>query len=280
MNFTQAQQWGETSRPMVPPRGPERPLRGASGAPARRRRLPSRHPIVAGVCRLPRHPIVLVHGFLAFDAFGTGRLSRRYFRGIREFLEGLGCSVYVLSLPAAAAVSVRAAELVRQVNEIREAHVNIVAHSMGGLDARYAVAELGLAGRAAAVITLGTPHRGTPIADLVEPGAALVTGEGLHDLTTSRAAEFNAKVHDVRSVFYGSIVGASSSVQSCLSGGYEYLRRIVGPNDGVVPSESQQWGNVLGEVDADHLAQIGWSRRFDTRPLYGALMRQLAGIGC
>src|SRR5207249_8887306 len=43
--------------------------------------------------------------------------------------------------------------------------VNIVAHSMGGLDARYAISQLGLGGRVASLITIGTPHLGTPLAD-------------------------------------------------------------------------------------------------------------------
>ncbi|MFJ7334376.1 esterase/lipase family protein [Streptomyces sp. NPDC101116] len=44
----------------------------------------------------------------------------------------------------------------------REARVVIVAHSMGGLVARYWVAELGGAPWCRGIITLGTPHRGAP----------------------------------------------------------------------------------------------------------------------
>lgn len=230
--------------------------------------------------RLPRHPIVLVHGFLGFDPLGTGRLSGHYFRGIREHLEHLGCSVFLVNLPPTASVAVRATELARQVNAIEADRVNMVAHSMGGLDCRYALALLGLAQKTASLITVGTPHRGTPIADLVDRGGvSVLSGEGLRDLTTSAAEEFNASVGDAESVFYGSFVGASTSVQSFLSAGYEYLRRISGPNDGIVPADSQRWGRILGEVDADHLAQVGWSRHFDTRPLYTFLVTHLASIG-
>jgi len=44
--------------------------------------------------------------------------------------------------------------------------VTIVAHSKGGVDANAASAHYGAASRISQVITLGTPHRGTPIADL------------------------------------------------------------------------------------------------------------------
>lgn len=283
MDSVHSQQSSVGCHPMVSAGNFQRKFRRSRSevarAPTRRARLLGLHPVTSGQSPVTRHPIVLVHGFLGFDSLGIRHLSRRYFRGVREFLETLGCHVYVLSLPATSAVAVRATELVRQVNEIREDRVNVVAHSMGGLDARYAVSKLGMSRRAASVVTLGTPHRGTPIADLVESGVAFVTGEGLHDLTTARAAELNAELPDSKHVFYGSIVGSSTSVQGCLSAGYEYLRRIAGPNDGVVPASSQPWGKVLGEVDADHLAQVGWSRHFDARPLYAALVRQLASIG-
>ena len=49
---------------------------------------------------------------------------------------------------------------------IRARKVNIIAHSMGGLDARYAIAKLGLADRVASLVTIGTPHLGTPLANL------------------------------------------------------------------------------------------------------------------
>lgn len=46
--------------------------------------------------------------------------------------------------------------------------LNIIAHSMGGLDARYyAISWLGLAERVASLTTIGIPHLGTPLADLM-----------------------------------------------------------------------------------------------------------------
>jgi len=44
-------------------------------------------------------------------------------------------------------------------------NISILAHSMGGLIARYYMTKLGGTGRVSKLITLGTPHHGTPIAN-------------------------------------------------------------------------------------------------------------------
>jgi triacylglycerol lipase len=150
---------------------------------------------------------------------------------------------------------------------------------MGGLDARYALSKLGLAPNVASLTTLGTPHRGTPIADLVDRAALGGVGEGMHDLTTSRAAAFNDAIPDVGSVLYTSIVGATSTVSPLLEPAYEYLLHTAGENDGLVPASSQPWGSYVTRVKADHLAQIGWARRFDLRKLYAPLVTHLASFG-
>ncbi len=50
-------------------------------------------------------------------------------------------------------------------------HADLVGHSMGGLVATYLLKYLDLGARVRRVVTLGTPHRGTPAAG---PGAALL----------------------------------------------------------------------------------------------------------
>src|SRR6185369_16188207 len=78
--------------------------------------------------------------------------------------------------------------------------------------------------------------------------------DGLYDLTTRKMEEFNQLVPDAAGVVYSSVVGAVTSlarpVNALLYPGHAYLSRIVGPNDGMVPAHSQQWGEVVGEVDA------------------------------
>lgn len=250
--------------------------------------------IVIGRAPRPRSPLVFAHGYFGFDSIGALRLRREYFRGVRGRLEALGHQVLLARVAPAAGVSRRASELAEQIRRLPFERVNIIAHSMGGVDARYAISKLGLGDRVASLVTIGTPHRGTPIAD-----AAARLGEwqkvrrmldtiganvdGLYDLTTARMEEFNLVVRDVPGVAYASVVGAVTSetakVSALLAPGFSYLQKRVGPNDGMVPAASQRWGDVLFEIEADHWAQIGWSGVFDAGRFYVALAERLAEAG-
>ncbi|HEY6099805.1 MAG TPA: alpha/beta fold hydrolase, partial [Anaeromyxobacter sp.] len=241
----------------------------------------------------PRYPVVLAHGLLGFDEIRIGRTRHGYFRGVPERLEKEGCVVHACRVAKTASIADRAAELAAFVRELPAKRVNLVAHSMGGLDARYALSRLGLAKKVASLVTIGTPHLGTPLADL---GAGLerrarvlwalarlgVNTAAFLDLTTARMAEFNGAVPDARGVLYASVVGAPPrrrEVSPILLPTWVWLDREAGANDGMVPAGSQRWGEVVWQIGADHFAQIGWSRRFDAAELYAELLRELRGRG-
>ncbi len=239
---------------------------------------------------IPRYPIVLLHGVLGEIELALGR--REYFRGIAERLASAGVEVHTPRVSPAAPVAVRARELVRAVERIAADRVNIIAHSMGGLDARYAIARLGLDARVASLTTVATPHHGTPLADLgtglfgdrlgLEKLLAMarINVAGFYDLTTGSAAAFNKRVPDAAGVHYGCVVGAAATqLHPLLRPAHRYLSRRAGANDGLVPVASQRWGEVLAEVEADHWAQIGWSGAFDAPAFYEDLTRQLARRG-
>lgn len=240
----------------------------------------------------PRYPVVLAHGLLGFDELRIGAARHEYFRGVAARLEQDGCLVHRCRVSRTAGVAERAAQLAAFVRALPARRVNLVAHSMGGLDARYALSRLGLAGRVASLTTVGTPHLGTPLADLgtglarrTRVLAALsrlgVDVTAFHDLTTRHMAEFNRAVPDARGVLYASVVGAPprrGEVTPLLVPTWSWLGAS-GANDGLVPAASQRWGEVMREVGADHLAQIGWSRRFDAAELYAELLLELRRRG-
>ena len=145
--------------------------------------------------------------------------------------------------------------------------------------------------RVASVVTIGTPHLGTPIADL---GAKLsdvlrmkallgrvIDLDAFYDLTTTRMERFNGEVGDAPGVFYGSVVAriARPRANPLLWPTHLYLSERAGDNDGMVPSASQSWGEVLRQIEADHWAQIGWSPDFDALALYEEILRELRGRG-
>jgi triacylglycerol lipase len=248
------------------------------------------------IAGLTRYPLVLVHGMFGFEAVRVGGQQHQYFRGIRARLETLGNRVHVVRLPVAAGIRTRAAELARQVESLGVGRVNLVAHSMGGIDARYAISKLGLKSSVASLTTIGTPHWGTPVAHgsallfdqrlplgrlLASLGADL---DGLRELTPARMFEFNRDVPDVHDVLYASYVGIADArklrISAPLWPSLLLLSAGVGPSDGLVPAVSQRWGVVLAEIQADHWAQIGWSSSFDAESFYEKVARDLGERGC
>jgi triacylglycerol lipase len=239
-----------------------------------------------------RHPVVLAHGFLGFDEVVVAGVKHEYFRDITRALAEHAHTSHRARVAPAGSVASRAEELARCIRALPDKRVNVIAHSMGGLDARHAITRLGLERRVASLTTIGCPHRGTPIADLgVVMGERLglrrvlerlrLPLEALDDLTTAAMAEFNRSTPDARGVAYASVVGAAPARRThpLLVPGNLYLQGVSGENDGLVPAESQRWGEVLCRIEADHWAQVGWSKHFDVAAFYDGLLRELRGRG-
>ncbi len=245
------------------------------------------------VPRGPALPVVLVHGLFGFDRIGVPGARFDYFRGIAKHLDSLGCHAHAVRLPPSASVPARAQKLVELITALPHERVDLIAHSLGGLDARYALAKLGLASRVRALVTIGTPHRGSPIADLVITGKMSwahkmlstigLPLEAVQWLATDTLAKFNADVLDVPGVRYACVVGGlhrdDSHVPLPLVPAHAYLRRVAGVNDGLVPISSQYWGDTLAEIEADHFAQVGWRiaarGTFDAAGLYAFVIARL-----
>src|SRR3954465_3319696 len=88
-------------------------------------------------------PIVLVHGLFGFDQLKLSRAD--YFRSIPQALRTAGHRVATPPrLNLAGRISDRAAELARYLtthHEVSDGPVHLIAHSMGGLDARWMLKE-------------------------------------------------------------------------------------------------------------------------------------------
>jgi triacylglycerol lipase len=237
-------------------------------------------------------PVILVHGLFGFDRIGVPGARLHYFRGIVAHLETLGCHAHAVRLPGAASVPERAQRLVDKIVALDHPRVDIIAHSLGGLDARYALAHLGLAKYVRALVTVGTPHRGTPIADLATDGplglarraiGAIVPMTAVDWLSTAALERFNREVPDATGVRYACVVGGirrdDTPIALALQPAHAYLRRVAGANDGLVPIASQYWGETLAEIEADHFAQVGWHlgvrSSFDALGLYAFVVARL-----
>ena len=217
-------------------------------------------------------PVVLHHGLFGTGDLHVGPLTLRYFRGIDRAIIDRGHPLFVTAVHPCSTVEHRARQLkesvLRQLSTAGLAgqRVLLFAHSMGGLDARYAVAKLGLAEHVVAVVTVSTPHRGSPFADWALRNLVDRLGVGrmmnlLHldigavaDLTTDRCAAFNEQVPNVPGVAYFSVSAARpwNKVAPFALHSHAVIRAVEGDNDGLVSVRSSTWGTHLGTWPADH----------------------------
>ncbi len=225
-------------------------------------------------------PVVLHHGLFGTGDIYVGPLKLSYFRGIDRAIVERGHPLIVTRVHPSSSVQNRARQLkeslLRQLQILGREHQKIIliGHSMGGLDARYAVAKLGLAERVAAVVTVTTPHRGSPYADWVVRNLGQRLGgmrlvrflrldmQAVLDLTTERCARFNEEIHDVPGVRYFSISAAKpwTRIPAFAMHAHRVISAVEGENDGLVSIQSSTWGEHLGVWAADHWHTI--NRRF------------------
>lgn len=129
---------------------------------------------------------------------------------------------------------------IKYAQEDRNAwHVDIVAHSMGGLIARDYIHNMMTPldtdprPRVSHLIMLGTPNLGSPCADLLDIGFDLF-GEKVQAVSQLRqdfAEEFNRTTTERRGVKFSALAGNS----------IPYSCKWSGENDGVVPVKSALW---------------------------------------
>lgn len=252
------------------------------------------------------HPIILAHGIARFDFllqqfakdlgalgfnFGLANDGLHYFKGIARHLRNHGFDVYQSSVSFAAGVEHRAADLKREIETALglrpgQTKVHVIAHSMGGLDARHAIVNHGMADVIVSLTTIGTPHLGTSFADwsfenqgdkILEAARNIVDLGGFADLTTDACNAFNEAAQAseaANDVVYQTYSSAEDKAKIFLplQPAWEIIQATEGDNDGLVPRTSQQWQSELTDgdgirkrvrqhvfpVSADHLNEIGW----------------------
>jgi triacylglycerol lipase len=227
-----------------------------------------------------RYPVVLVNGI---DDSPLFRYSDRIVRVVRD--EG-GHDVHLATLPSWSPTRVRASALWKRIEEVRKAtgaaKVNLVCHSLGGLDCRYVASPNGLrwdidvspettASAIASVTTTATAHHGTRVADVIlglapdgdrtktiDAFIAFTGGlfssqqvevepklrDALTALTTSDAARFEAEITDAPGVYYQSFAGYSRPFGT---GDADHDARVL---EACAPDE----GAPLARVDHDYMA--------------------------
>ena len=241
-------------------------------------------------------PIVLVHGILGFNRITIGDVKiGDYFRLIPAALRQDG---HVVPAPPqtnrAGSVADRAQDLKNYLLdpnrvEVFGKKVHLVAHSMGGLDSRVLISQLGMADRVLSLTTIATPHHGSPVANAVvkatEPGLPEFLGRlgidvnGTRDLTTDACEQRNREVADAPGVAYFSIAGQYRPRKQFILFGksrgllgplYDLIAKDEGANDGLVSVESATMEQPawihLDTWNVNHFRQVNWGANLIPTP--------------
>ncbi|SFQ12020.1 triacylglycerol lipase [Nitrosomonas cryotolerans] len=237
--------------------------------------------------------IVFVHGLLGFSSISILGKIIHYFRALPPYLSNHTQSIYFPPLPGTGTVEERARVLADFLERINVDQINLIAHSMGGLDSRYAIHHFDSQQRIRSLTTIATPHRGTPLAQRIinskKPLYSLlrrITHPALYDLTPEACARFNLEISDLPHVQYRSYAATrpANEMPPIFRPWTRALATDSGENDSQVSVSSARWGEFKGILRADHMELAGWSmgwpsisneRPFDHLRFYTNLVREL-----
>lgn len=259
-----------------------------------------------------KYPIILVHGIF----FRDWQLVN-YWGRIPATLIKNGAKVYYGKQQSSLAVADSAAELKKTILDVIKdsgaEKVNIIAHSKGGLDSRYAISCLGMDKYVATLTTMNTPHEGCDMVDyLLEKvpdglksflenkyntifhklgDTAPDFMAGVNDLSAINRKEQNKKMPDSPNVSYRSymtVMRESGSAGFPLNIGYLLIKKLNGANDGLVWEESAKHGDFT-LIKPKHKRGISHGdivdlmreniEDFDVREFYVDIVRKLKEQG-
>jgi triacylglycerol lipase len=241
-----------------------------------------------------------------------------YWGRVPEDLMLHGASIHYGNHQSADRVADSARELTERILEIIRqtgcGKVNIIAHSKGGLDCRYAIANLGLAPYVASLTTINSPHRGCEFADyllahipkgiqrrlaqtynrtlrrLGDPNPDFMGA--VRDLTAAACREFDSKTPVPQGIYcqsIGSIMPTARGGRFPMNFSYHLAEHFEGEGDGLVSEASFRWGEKyillrpVSDRGISHCDIVDMNREnipgFDVRDFYVELVSDLRKRG-
>jgi len=264
-----------------------------------------------------KYPVLMVHGMGFRDRKHLG-----YWGRIPAALEKEGCMIYFGGQDGCGSIEGNAEHLAQRIKELVEQHgiekFNVIAHSKGGLDIRYAMSSLGMGKYIASVSTINTPHNGSLTVDKIRylPDRLVrfscrccdlwfkLLGDGNPEIykavmgfKTSDAEKFNLENPDVPGVYYQSFAFTFKSAFSDIFMWFPHfiVKLIEGENDGLLTPRAVKWGDFRGVYTGltnrgiSHCDEVDLRRRpltkkkgegiSDIVDFYVDLVRELAAKG-
>ncbi len=260
-----------------------------------------------------KYPVLLVHG-----VFFRDRKLMNYWGRIPKELEKNGAKLFYGNQQSAATVANSGKEIAMRIKEIIAdtgcEKVNIIAHSKGGLDSRYALSNCDVSQYVASLTTINTPHRGCMFADWllgkISSGikgtlssaynkCAIILGDdapsfmdAVNNLTSEFCTEFDKTTPLPEGVYtqsVGTVMAKPGSGKFPLNMSYMFVKLFDGKNDGLVSEDSFEWGEKFitieptGKRGISHADVIDLNREnikgFDVKEFYVKLLSDLKERG-
>jgi triacylglycerol lipase len=260
-----------------------------------------------------RYPLLLVHGVF----FRDNKFFNYWGRIPKELIRN-GAVIFYGNHQSAASIADSAIELAERIKQIVEEtgceKLNIIAHSKGGLDCRYALDKLNVSQYVASLTTVNTPHRGCLFADFLlkkidddfKNKVAETYNKTLKKLG-DKNPDFLAAVNNLTDEFcqkfddetplpdgvycqsIGSVMKKGSSGSFPLNFTYHLAKFFYGENDGLVSEQSFKWSENYTLITNEqkkgisHADIIDLSREnidgFDAREFYVKIVNALKKRG-
>ncbi|MBN2715862.1 MAG: triacylglycerol lipase [Deltaproteobacteria bacterium] len=219
-----------------------------------------------------RYPLLLLHGvgFRDYDFLN-------YWGRIPALLKKNGATVFYGHQQAWGTIEDNAVEIQSALRgilaETGADKVNIIAHSKGGLDARYLISSLRMGPYVASLTTMSTPHHGSELLQVLDKlpmriylkvcgglnayfGAvgdhapdAYAASRQLHPDFLRKFNEDNPDAPEVYYQSYGAQMKSPLS-SSLLLAPYAIMKSVSTHNDGLVTIDSAKWGNYRGALQS------------------------------
>ncbi len=227
-----------------------------------------------------RYPILLCHGFGSL----ANVIKPSPMNDICMLAREHGIVAFAPNITPYHSIKVRAYDWKRIIQIIlkktQASKINIIAHSMAGLDTRYLISKTDMGKYVNTLTTISTPHHGTSLAEwglsapakvrniLIEifnwmgnniyPKMQSDVWAAIQELTRDYVEnKFNQEIPDSQDVTYYSYSSAcgkdtNAPINRLLVPLNNYIYDKEGINDGFVSEQSAHWGNYAGLTGLSH----------------------------
>ncbi|MBO4389928.1 MAG: alpha/beta hydrolase [Lachnospiraceae bacterium] len=243
-----------------------------------------------------KYPVLMVHGM----GFRDNKLLCYWGRIPKAIQKEVGCDVYFGLQDSNGAAETNGEYLAERIDKLCAEHgiekFNVIAHSKGGQDMRYAITSLQRSNRVASLTTINTPHNGSKTVDLLlkVPAWPVKVGCKVCDLwfmiigdkkpdtykciklfETKNAKAFNDANPDVPGIYYQSYGFTCKTFYGDIFMWFPnlFVRLIEGENDGLLTVDAVRWTNFRGHFHSttnrgiSHCDEVDMRRmRFTRKP--------------